>query len=379
MATLAVSLLAFAIPAHTATAQSQDPPCVISDDSRYAYSHEQPVQVGGGPRYGAARQRRYLDSLLGPAGQVIRHKRLGSRMTSDDTVLDHYEVTYDGLEQPVSLYLDWYHFTEARAPKGFSCGRSLDLGLPPPDPFMAGDQLNALAIARGTDKTVDLGPIEVGQPVAARVFDHFRLLMRSARSAAAGGSPLDASSLSRELKAPRTIILVAPQSCEDKTILPKEVTLRDPQGEEMRPAATYSQTGALTNLLPGISMAAGTLASVFSIETIRTGTLAITFDGPTCGASSHELTLPLAGASARLLDSPMPSRPAGSSVTNWIAVQAILDHAGAFRMPISLGGPADLAKIAIDAIGTWRAVPTQISGGPIATPVVLKVTFKAVQ
>ena len=54
-------------------------------------------------------------------------------------------------------------------------------------------------------------------------------------------------------------------------------------------------------------------------------------------------------------------------------------NAGNFRMPISLGGPPDLAKVAMDAIANWRAEPARINGAPLATPVVLQVTFKTVE
>jgi hypothetical protein len=35
-------------------------------------------------------------------------------------MLDMYEVTYEGLEEPVTLYLDMYRREEPRAPTGFS-------------------------------------------------------------------------------------------------------------------------------------------------------------------------------------------------------------------------------------------------------------------
>jgi len=72
-------------------------------------------------------------------------------------------------------------------------------------------------------------------------------------------------------------------------------------------------------------------------------------------------------------------RGAGGSAAKWIAIQAILDQSGCFRMPVLLGGPDDLAKVAMDAIATWRAEPARINGAPLATPVVLQVTFKTVE
>jgi len=79
-------------------ASSLKPPCVVAPDDEYAYSKEQPVQVGGSPVYGAARQRRYLDFLRGPEGQSIQYKRVGQTRGSDETILDAYELTYQGLD-----------------------------------------------------------------------------------------------------------------------------------------------------------------------------------------------------------------------------------------------------------------------------------------
>lgn len=42
---------------------SVKPPCPVSDDEKYACTREHPAQVGGSPVFGAARQRRYLDTL----------------------------------------------------------------------------------------------------------------------------------------------------------------------------------------------------------------------------------------------------------------------------------------------------------------------------
>src|SRR5688572_2841265 len=97
--------------------------CAVAEDPTYGYTTENPVQVGGGAMYVKAREQRYLDALRGPGGQSIQYKRIGSVPQSPNsrTILDRYEVTYGGLEQPMTLYLDAYHFWTPRAPKGLIC------------------------------------------------------------------------------------------------------------------------------------------------------------------------------------------------------------------------------------------------------------------
>ena len=238
-------------------------------------------------------------------------------------------------------------------------------------------QLDALAVAHGSDKTFDALPMEIGQPLVARVFDRYRLVVHAARAAAGRGSPLDAKLLEKER--PRTIVTVAPVAFDGRTIRPKSVTLQDVKGGLAKVEELVAEPGALAKILPGIQVDEGTIAVVFPIETLRGGALNVSYDGPVCEGSANDVSVPLTTTAGKLIDSPMPAKPAGAAPVKWIALQAILDHAGNFRMPISLGGPPDLAKVAMDAIANWRAEPARINGAPLATPVVLQVTFKTVE
>lgn len=85
--------------------------------SGYGYTLEEPIKVGGGTRG----QREYLKGLRGPKGQELRYERRGSCSgpPSVGGLLDMYEVTYDGLEKPVTIYLDMYNREDPRAPAGF--------------------------------------------------------------------------------------------------------------------------------------------------------------------------------------------------------------------------------------------------------------------
>ncbi len=88
----------------------------------YGLVPEDPVHVGNGPRG----ERAFLSALRGPAGQPVVARRLGSCCAFPTPkgfiglgLLDIYEVTYEGLEEPVRLYLDMYEEGEVRAPRGF--------------------------------------------------------------------------------------------------------------------------------------------------------------------------------------------------------------------------------------------------------------------
>jgi hypothetical protein len=84
----------------------------------YGYTPEDPIRVGGGVRG----QHEYLQRLRSPQGQQVRYERRGSCSCPPpaEGLLDMYEVTYDGLQKPVTIYLDMYHREDPpRPPAGF--------------------------------------------------------------------------------------------------------------------------------------------------------------------------------------------------------------------------------------------------------------------
>ncbi|HKG95075.1 MAG TPA: hypothetical protein VKA84_24370 [Gemmatimonadaceae bacterium] len=114
-------------PQPAAAAAAADPA-----DSTYGYSPQNPIKVGGvKEEVRPARQHEFLRALRGPAGQVVRYQRRGSCCPYDTPnglignrgLLDVYEVTYDGLAEPIVLYLTLYDFEEPRAPRGFTLQR----------------------------------------------------------------------------------------------------------------------------------------------------------------------------------------------------------------------------------------------------------------
>jgi hypothetical protein len=101
--------------------------CAVADDEHYGFIVDQPVKVGGDAFTGPAREVRYLNALRGPAGEGIHFRRAGSLAAPDRTILDAYEITYAGLDKPMRVYVDEYHFDDPKAPKGLLCGMAIGL------------------------------------------------------------------------------------------------------------------------------------------------------------------------------------------------------------------------------------------------------------
>jgi len=100
--------------------------CPVTSESTYGLSVGNPVKVGLDEKTGPEREGQYLKALRGPAGQPVRASRIGSAL-SGGTVLHIYELSYEGLEKPVAVYLDVFHFETPKAPTGFMCGIEIDL------------------------------------------------------------------------------------------------------------------------------------------------------------------------------------------------------------------------------------------------------------
>src|SRR6478609_4410257 len=257
---MTITLLTLALLAQQPAAQPPTPArsiasqCATAADERYGLAIETPVQVGGGAMYGPARERRYFDALRGPDGQVVRYRRLGSLPGADGTtILDAYETTYDGLANPVTIYVDEYHFTDPVAPRGFICGQPVGLPLPPPDPFTASVGLLTTAIEQGA--TRDFPPIALdndGATTHGVVFDHFRMVTRAARAAAQSGVTLNPQTLPRSLTQPRTVVLAYPLACNGHTVAPVSIDIVSTRGAAPQREGDFTRDAALGTLLPGV-------------------------------------------------------------------------------------------------------------------------------
>ncbi|WAM26679.1 hypothetical protein [Myxococcus sp. NMCA1] len=108
-------------PAEPAT-EAAAPEATSRAPSGYGYSKDDPIHVGGG----VGGEHEYLQHLRGPQGQKVRYERHGSCCAFESEgapfgsgLLDVYVVTYDGLEEPVMMYLNMYERKDPRAPEGF--------------------------------------------------------------------------------------------------------------------------------------------------------------------------------------------------------------------------------------------------------------------
>ncbi|MEC7523062.1 MAG: hypothetical protein VYE22_24505 [Myxococcota bacterium] len=108
------------IPCGESGLGGQGPVIVVTptDDPTYGYTQANPIRVGGVSGY---HEERYLRGLWGPDGQPIRFERLGSCCPMPEGgLLDALVVHYEGLGDPVVLFLDAYHTGPLYVPVGFT-------------------------------------------------------------------------------------------------------------------------------------------------------------------------------------------------------------------------------------------------------------------
>jgi hypothetical protein len=84
----------------------------------YGFRPEDPVRVGWGNRGVMT----FFELLRGPDGQRVAWRRVGTccgaEAASPRSGLEVFEVTYEGLDEPVRLYLDPHHGAAIHAPEG---------------------------------------------------------------------------------------------------------------------------------------------------------------------------------------------------------------------------------------------------------------------
>lgn len=102
-----------------------------SRDKEYGRTVEKPIMVGHGDTIikGPKNEQRFLNALAGPNMERVAYKRRGSghsfetdnsgEIGSGTGLLDIYEVAYDGLSEPIVLYLNMYDSDTLKIPVGF--------------------------------------------------------------------------------------------------------------------------------------------------------------------------------------------------------------------------------------------------------------------
>jgi hypothetical protein len=386
IASLGVSLPCAAQTTSSADVTRAPSMCSVASGEAYAYTPEQAVQVGGGAMFVASRERRYLDALRGPAGEPIQYKRMNSQESPDgQSILDRYEVTYEGAEKPAVLYLDAYHFDDRLlAPKGFTCAVAIALDPPGPDLFQASRHLLRLAVDQGTQR--DFSPIPLDSAssdgnTALRgvVLDHFRMIARISRAAALDGRPivLDPAVRPPDALRLRTVVIAYPLMCDGRPVAPQAVDLGSSQGQGAPRQGEYVRGETLAQLVPGLTVPAGSLAATFGVQGPRTNdSVKIIYAEPCQGTT--EVVLPLKHTPMRFVNTPEPTMPEGLTLTfGSVRLQAQVDPDGRLQYPTYVGGPRELLQPAVQALRDWTVEPVRINNVPISTPVAIQVRFRA--
>lgn len=104
----------------------------VSEDATYGYSEKNPIMIGGKSTSGARNQIRYFASLAGPNGETVEFVRLGSccgyksenALFGDYALLDKYQLTYEGLKEPLIFYISFYDEEEVFIPKGLTARKN---------------------------------------------------------------------------------------------------------------------------------------------------------------------------------------------------------------------------------------------------------------
>lgn len=102
----------------------------VSKSPKYGYTPATPVTLGVRNEYvSVTYPERYLNSLTGPKGEQLIYERVKSccffkTANSDPAyqnvgVLEIYKVSYEGLETPKLLYLNFFDDGKVFAPQGF--------------------------------------------------------------------------------------------------------------------------------------------------------------------------------------------------------------------------------------------------------------------
>jgi hypothetical protein len=384
-----IAAAAIAAPLATTRAQGQTPSggpqkaCTISTDPDYGLSPSKPVRVGGGALYVAARERRYLEALRGPAGQQISFKRLGQTRPpgagpNSLDIIDDWQITYEGLEKPISIYIDAYRYGEPRAPVGFTCV-PFTLGPPPIDGFLASDQLVHVAIAQGT--TREFSPIPLGADARAPqgvAFDRFRRIALAARAAAAAGKPMDPKEPPKEIMGMGLVLLAYPLACGERRVAPAAIDVVPRQGQPVKNQGGPVSGNELASLVPGFTAPEGSIAVRVGLAILRpVDTVRITYASETCDGTSKDVTIPVTATPMRGVEMPQPPLPPGADPPEepvWL--QVLVDHEGVLQQATYVGGPERLAAAAIEGVRAWRADPARINGAPVTAESLVVIRFR---
>jgi hypothetical protein len=358
--------------------------CAEALDPGYGLSADKPIQIGGGPVYMNARQRRFLDALRGPAGQQLRVVGGIASGPVDlpgfgRTIIDTYSVTYEGHDAPISIFMDAYHFGHPRVPKGFTCATPLPTALrvPPIDPMKADPAMIALAIEQAASAFSPVPLDTDGSGTHGVAFDRHRMLAFAARAASVAGRPFAADKPPADLRLGMTVLAYA-AVCEGQRVPAQRVEIVGEQGMPLQPdGPLVTDASELSALLPDVMIPASSAVARYRLAGPRQkDQIRITY-APPCAGAAQTVLLPLTVEPAQLITGATAHLPPGSSEPDpTVYAQAVIDMDGRFRRAVAIGGPTSLIPAALESLEQWRARPARINGAPVVQPIVLQIQFR---
>jgi hypothetical protein len=346
--------------------------CGVSTDAAYGASPEHAIRTGGGDLYMASRQIKYLEALRGPDGQGVHFKRSGSMAPlkdADRTITDAYQVEYQGIAKPATIYMDGYHWDTPLAPKGWLCGAPMNLDPPRADPFKTSAQLLALTIAHADAYAQPIPFESTGPHTHGVVFDYVRVLAGFARAAAAKGKPLDPEELPSELRAKVMVVIATPGDCDGKPLKVSNVAATDHNGNQPRIVKRATNPKDIGSLVGGYDVPEGSMAVEYGTDNLIAGAkLVVTYEPCASAPTAAPTEFPVTVTKADLVsDAPAPPlagmtvKPEGETV----ALQLFVLPDGSGQSPVYDGGAYALRDAAIAAIPKWSFSPSRINGAPI--------------
>ena len=99
-----------------------------SEDSKYGYNKDYPINIGfENEKYGDRSVGYFFEAIEGISGEKITYKKVDSccpyptsRSVMGGGILDIYEISFEGKEKKVLLYINIFDKGKVLCPKGFT-------------------------------------------------------------------------------------------------------------------------------------------------------------------------------------------------------------------------------------------------------------------